>query len=119
MEFYEVQESNIMKKDKFVYLVYCNTDPIVYGVYQSKQDAVRYAVMLVRHRRDRAKEKGHEFGYYHFMPLLKSYQIKWMNDPDRPYYRDLLVFTTCLKIKDNSPYTDDYCKVQVVRKILN
>ena len=47
MELYEVQESNIMKKDKFVYLVYCNTDPIVYGVYQSKQDAVRYAVMLV------------------------------------------------------------------------
>ena len=108
------------KKDKFVYLVYCNVDPIVYGVYSKKQDAVRYAISLIRYRKQRAKEKGHEFGYYHFLPLMQPSQIKWANDSDSPYYHDLLVLSACLMIKDNAKtFSDDGCNVKVVRKVLN
>jgi hypothetical protein len=108
------------KKDKFAYLVYCNKDPIVYGVYSKKQDAVRYAISLIRYRKQRATERGHEFGYYHFLPLLQPSQIKWGNDSDSPYYHDLLVLSACLKIKDGAKdYSDDGCYVKVVRKVLN
>jgi hypothetical protein len=107
------------KKDKFVYLVYCNPEPIVYGVYSKKQDAVRYAIDLIRYRKQRAKEKGHEFGYYHFLPLMQSQQIKWSANKDSFYYYDIEVFTACLKIKDGSDYSDDGCYIKVIRKILN
>lgn len=110
-------------KDKFVYLVYCNTEPIVYGVYESKQDAVRYAVSLIRYRKNKAKQQGKEFGYYHFRPFVCSTQIKWMKDPNCPYYHDVMVFTTCLRIpedkKVNYGFSDEGCMIQVVRKILN
>jgi hypothetical protein len=110
----------VMKKNKFVYLVYCNTEPIVYGVYSKKQSAVRYAIDLIRHRKQRAKEKGHQFGYYHFLPLMQPSQIRWGNDSDSPYYHDLLVLSACLMIKDGAKdYSDDGCYVKVVRKVLN
>ena len=108
------------KKDKFAYLVYCNVDPIVYSVYSNKQDAVRYAIDLIRYRKQRAKEKGHEFGYYHFLPLMQPSQIRWANDADSPCYHDLLVLSACLMIKDGAKdYSDDGCNVKVVRKVLN
>ncbi len=108
------------KKDKFVYLVYCNTDPIVYGVYSNKQSAVRYAIHLIRYRKKRAKERGHEFGYYHFHPLMQPVQLKWANDSNSPYYHDLTMFSACLKIKDGAKdYSDDGCNIKVQRKILN
>ena len=109
------------KKDEFVYLVYCNKEPVVYGVYKSKHDAVRYAVTLIRYRKDLAKQRNQTFGYYHFLPLLQPSQIKWMNDPNSPYYRDLLIFTACImgeKQKDES-WSDDGCYVRVIRRILS
>lgn len=108
------------KKDKFVYLVYCNKEPIVYGCYSSKQDAVRYAVDLIRYRKDKAKERGKDFGYYHFLPLLQPSQIRWMNDPESPYYYNVLVFSACLSIPEdkNVDWGDDGCKIQVIRKVL-
>ena len=107
------------KKDKFVYLVHCNPEPIVYGVYEKKQDAVRYAISLIRYRRDRAKQHNHPFGYYHFHPLPQRSTLKWMKDPSAPSYYDLDVFTACLKIDDKSEFTDNGCKIKVVRKVLN
>lgn len=107
------------KKDKFVYLVYCNPEPIVYGVYEKKQDAIRYAIDLIRYRRDWAKERNQAFGYYHFLPLPHRSALKWMKDPTAPCYRDVDIFTACLKIDDKSEFTDDACKIQVTRKILN
>lgn len=109
------------KKDEFVYLVYCNKEPIVYNCYKSKHDAVRHAITLIRYRRDLAKQRNQTFGYYHFLPLLQPSQIRWMHDPDSPYYHDLLVFTACLmgeKKKDES-WSDDGCHVRVVRRVLN
>ena len=109
------------KKDQFVYLVYCNKDPIVYGVYKSKQKAVRYAVSLIRYRKSKALERGKTFGYYHFLPLLKSCQIRWMHDPESLYYYDILVFSTCLSIPEdkNVEFGDDGCTIKVVRKVIN
>lgn len=107
------------KKDKFVYLVYCNPEPIVYGVYEKKQDAVRYAIDLIRYRRDRAKQRDHSFGYYHFLPLPQRSALKWMKDPTAPCYHDIDIFTACLKIDDESEFTDNACKIKVTRKILN
>lgn len=107
------------KKDKFVYLVYCNPEPIIYGVYEKKQDAVRYAISLIRYRRDRAKQRNHPFGYYHFHPLPQRVALWWMKNPVSPCYHDIEVFTACLKIDDKSEFTDNGCKIKVVRKILN
>lgn len=109
------------KKDEFVYLVYCNNEPIVYSCYKSKHDAVRYAITLIRYRRDLAKQRNQPFGYYHFLPLMQSSQIRWMHDPDSPYYHDLVVFTACLmgEKKEDEAWTDDGCHVRVVRRVLN
>ena len=107
------------KKDKFVYLVYCNVDPIVYGVYEKKQDAVRYAIDLIRYRRDQAKRHDRAFGYYHFLPYPQRSALLWMKSPSSPSYYDTDVFTACLKIDDKSEFTDDGCRIRVTRKILN
>ena len=107
------------KKDKFVYIVYSNPEPIVYGVYEKKQDAVRYAIDLIRYRRDQAKRHDRAFGYYHFHPLPQRSALLWMKDSSAPCYHDIDVFTACLKIDDNSQFTDDACKIKVTRKILN
>lgn len=108
------------KKDQFVYMVYCNPEPIVYSLYKKKQDAVRHAIDLIRYRKDRAKQNGHEFGYYHFEPLPQPSTLKWMKNVDCPYYYDLTLFTACLKIKDgHETYSDDACHVRVCRRVLN
>lgn len=108
------------KKDEFVYLVYCNQDPIVYGVYKLKQDAVRYAVYLIRHRKERALDQGKTFGYYHFYPLAKRSQLKWMKDPKSPYYDKMHIFSACLNIPEekDDDWGDDGCHVRVVRNVL-
>ena len=109
------------KKDEFVYLVYCNQDPIVYGVYKSKQDAVRYAIKLIRYRKDHALDRGKTFDYYHFYPLVKHSQLNWMKDPKNPYYYDMHIFSACLNIPEdkNEDWGDDGCHVRVVRKVLS
>jgi hypothetical protein len=109
------------KKDTFVYLVYCNKEPLVYGVYKSKHDAVRYAVDLVRYRKKKANERGKTFGYYHFLPFMQPSQLRWMKDPESPYYHDLLVFSACLSVPEdkNVDWGDDGCHVRVIRRVLN
>jgi hypothetical protein len=109
------------KKDEFVYLVYCNKEPIVYGLYKSKHDAVRYAVTLIRYRKEKAKEQGKEFGYYHFHPLPQPSQLRWMKDSTGPYYHDITIFTACLSIREDKDveWGDDGCHVRVIRRVLN
>jgi hypothetical protein len=110
------------KKDEFVYLVYCNPkNPLVYGIYKSKHDAVRYACDLIRYRKERAKSKGQPFGYYHFQPLPQQAQLNWMKDPAGPCYHDVTLFTACISLPDEKDETwgDDACRVQVVRRILS
>jgi len=110
------------KKDEFVYLVYCNSkEPLVYGVYKSKHDAVRYACDLIRYRKERARSKGQQFGYYHFHPLQQQNELTRMKNPDSPDYRDMTIFTCCISLPDqkNETWGDDACHVRVVRRILN
>jgi hypothetical protein len=109
------------KKDEFVYLVYCNKEPVVYGVCKSKHDAVRYACSLIRYRKNKAKERSKEFGYYHFHPLPQQSQLRWMKDPLSPYYYDLTLFTVCLCIPEdkNVEWGDDECFIRVVRRVLS
>ena len=54
-------------KNKFVYLVMCNVNPIVYGAYSNKKSALEYAQYLIEYRRDRAKERNWDFGFYHYV----------------------------------------------------
>jgi len=109
------------KKNKFVYLVYCNKDPIVYGVYGSKQNAVRYALDLIRYRRDKALREKKTFGYYHFSPLPQLSIIQWMKDNNSPYYYDPTIFSACLNIPEdkNADFGDDGCTIKVVRRTIN
>lgn len=108
------------KKDKFVYLVYCNPgEPILYSIYEKKHDAVRHAISLIRYRKNLAKTNGHKFGYYHFHPLPQLTTLKWMKNADCPYYYDLTLFTACLEIGDKrEKYSDDACHVRVCRRVL-
>jgi hypothetical protein len=106
----------------FCYAVFCNPHPsLLYGIYKSKQEAVRYALNLIRWRRKGAAERGYEFGYYHFNPFVYR-TIE--QEKKSEFYRDNLwrescVFSACLKIKDNedkkSPFSDDGCNVRVLR----
>lgn len=109
------------KKDEYVYLVYCNKEPIVYGVYKSKYDAVRYACELIRYRKGKAKAHGKNFGYYHFLPLPQSSQLRWMKEKDGPYYYDITLFSACLSIPEDKDkeWGDDSCHVRVIRRVLS
>ena len=109
------------KKDSFVYLVYCNPDPqLVYGVYKSKHDAVRYALSLIRYRRERATSKNKKFGYYHFHPLPQENQLLRMKNKDSHCYYDSCIFTVCISVPEdkNKEWGDDSCHIRVVRRVL-
>jgi hypothetical protein len=116
-----MKTKNKKKGDEFVYLVYCNPDPqLVYGVYKSKHDAIRYAISLIRYRKERAISKGQTFGYHHFRPLMQPMQLRWMKDKDNPSYYDMCVFTACLSIPEqkNNEWGDNACHIRVVRRVL-
>ncbi len=99
-----------MEKNKFVYLIYCNVEPIVYGVYKHKKKALNYAKTLIDYRKTRAEEKNHEFGQYHY--LEEDKKIK-ENEFD---IKEKTILSTCLKIKDNyKDYSEDGCLIKVVR----
>lgn len=108
------------KKDEFVYLVWCNPYPsIVYAVFSSKQEAVKYALSLIRYRKEQCKKNGHDFGYYRFSPFPTKHQISYANDSTSPYYREVDYFRACLKIGDKrTEYSDDACEIKVERRIL-
>ena len=97
-------------KNKYVYLVYCNPEhPLVYEVYSAKKDAVKYAKWLVQSREDRAKEMGHEFGFYHQFENDTHKE----NDFDK---REKTIYSACLRINDDKPFSDNACLIKVVRR---
>ncbi len=98
------------KKYNFVYLVYCNTEPIVYGTYKHKKKALDYAKMLIDYRKIRAEEKNHEFGHYHYFEEDKKIKESEFD------IKEKTILSTCLKIKDNwKDFSEDGCWVKVVR----
>jgi hypothetical protein len=109
-----------MKQNKlpktFCYLVYCNPDPaMVYATFKSKQQAVRYAIELIRWRRHTATANSLEFGYYHFHPYVGKCNtiehVKASKNSDNLWMTET-VFTACLKCRGGY---DDACNVQVKR----
>ena len=108
------------KKEKFVYLVWCNPNPsLLYAIYSSKKDAVKYAISLIRYRKEVCEKHGYNFGYYSFTPLPTEAQLSWANDPNCAYYGDVSYFHVCLKIGDKrTEYSDDGCVIKVERRIL-
>lgn len=104
-------------KRRFVYLVYCNKVPIVYGVYGSKKKALGYADKLIKWRRENASKNNQIFSYYHHN--TENTKIK-ETDFD---FREKTILSCCLKIqnKDGSPlpeFNDDACVISVVRRPL-
>lgn len=118
-----------MKKEKsklpkkFCYAVFCNREPILYAIYSSKSDAVRYAVSLIRYRFEKAENQQLEFSILptSFFPYVSKHRtIK--NLKEKPELLDELwakadVFTATLQIKDglSQGLTDDFCHVYVSR----
>lgn len=96
-------------KNRYVYLVYCNRNPIVYGVYGTKIKALAYAQSLIKYRENRAKERGYDFGFYH--------QVTEDNRKENEFdKREKLIFSACLKIEDGlTEYTDNGCIIKVIR----
>ncbi len=98
-------------KVRYSYLVYCNPqNPLVYAVYSNCKSAINYAYSLIEYREKRAKQKNHEFGYYH---IENNSKIK-DNEFDK---REKTIFSACLRIKDNvkKEISEDGCLVKVVR----
>ena len=76
-----------------------------------KKSALKYADQLIKWRFDDAKRRGFEYGYYHLVT-----EDKRECELEK---REKLIFSACLKIKDNrQSYTDDACLVIVIRKQL-
>ena len=98
------------KKNNFVYLVYCNVNPIVYGVYKNKKKALDYAISLIKYREDCANRNGHEFGHYHLIGEDKKRKESEFDKMEK------LIFSTCLKIKDGfKDFSQDACWIKVIR----
>jgi hypothetical protein len=106
---------------KYCYAVFCNVEPtLLYAVYESKQEAVRYALSLIRFRRERALKNECEFDFYQFNPFIyKGVTIDHIlaSDWKDRLWMDQCVFTACLKVKDGlaEGLSDDGCHVRVVR----
>jgi hypothetical protein len=113
------------KKPQYVFLVYCNQEPLVYGVYKSKQKAVRYAISLIRYRKERIENAGNLFGFYHFCPFAHISTLSRMKDKDsHEYWHDATVFTACVSekdkdgksLKDLNKWSNDGCFIRVDRR---
>ncbi len=109
-------DKNNNKNKRFCYVVMCNPEPIVYGVYSNKKSALEYTQYLIKYRQDRAKERNWEFGFYHKIESEEFEKSKSPFDEE-----EKTIFSACLKIKGNikeKECTDDGCFVQVKRLIL-
>lgn len=95
-------------KRRYVYIVFCNVNPIIYGVYLNKQKALKYAQSLITYRRERARERGYPFDFYHYCLENKGKE----NEFDK---KEKTIFSTCLKIKDNLEFSEDRCIIKVIR----
>lgn len=105
-------------KTNWVYLVYCNPNkPLVYGIYENKKKAVKYALSLIEYRRELARKNNWIFDFYHCEDL--SFEKEKKISIDHPDWREKTIFTACLNVKDKdgkSPIFDDTCYVQVIRR---
>ncbi len=107
---------NPRRKTRYCYLVYCNRNPIVYSVYNSKTAAIKYAEYLLKYRQEKNAENGYivELGHY-FYNLNKDTEFDKMEKD---------VFSTYIIVKDKNgkrldkEYSDDGCWIKVVRKPL-
>lgn len=96
-------------KRRYIYVVLCNVNPIIYGVYASKKRALDYANYLIKYREDMAKERGWGFGFYHYVIESKTKE----NEFDQ---REKTVLSVSLKIKDNlTEFSQDGTFVKVTR----
>lgn len=91
-----------MNKPKWVYLVYCNREPIVYSVYLSMRNAMKHAKMLIEYR------QPIEF-YYHY-DFSKTKDIPELHD------REKLIYSACIKAAVNPDYNG--CIIKVERRKL-
>jgi hypothetical protein len=122
---------NKKQKIEYVYLVYCNRNPLVYAIYKSQVKAIKYAKSLIEYRKTHAEEKGWKFGFYHyfdltnpennipkFTPTFEHPKPLTIKDYNSEYdIRELTIFSTCLSIKEDAgEYGDDRCLIQVVRR---
>ena len=88
------------KKDKWVYIVSCNKEPIIYGVYFNCREAVKYAESLVLYRRPE--------GFYHYENLERT----WRKQARQTEFKDAMVFSACLRNPERTS-ADDGCLVTV------
>lgn len=105
---------------EYAYLVFCNPEPIFYGAFKKKQDAVRYALSLIRYRRSCAQENGYKFGFIHFDPYISEYTLKQMHTEDAWENKEALVFSACLRVEDNlaDHLSNNACKIKVSRVLV-
>lgn len=104
------------RKTRYCYLVYCNRNPIVYSVYNSKTAAIKYAEYLLKYRQEKNAENGYivELGHY-------FYNINKDNEFDK---MEKDIFSTYIIVKDKNgnrldkEYSDDGCWIKVIRKPL-
>jgi hypothetical protein len=92
----------------WVYIVECNKDPIIYGVYTSIRAAIKYAEYLVFYRKPS--------GFYHYEPYNKT--IDWKAKADKMQDREHTLMSACLKIHNNNQHRvdEDGCIVRVVAR---
>lgn len=107
-------EKILERNMKYIYLVLCNPQPVVYSVFSNKKSALNYANILIEYRKDLAIKRNYEFGFYH-----KIYEDKRKENYFDKYEKT--IFSACLKIKDlklpdNSSQDGTY--VKVIRKPL-
>lgn len=118
---------NMKTRPNYVFLVYCNSDPLLYAIYGKRQPALDYADCLIEWRFEEAKRRGFEYGFYHKIGLWESEHYrdeksgKWKKLKESEFdEREKMIFSACLIIKDNlkgdSQYSEDKCMVQVVRR---
>lgn len=102
---------------KYVYLVYCNVNPIVYCVYGSYKKAIKHFYGLIDYRKQLAQDQeGKNLEYYHF----HIYPNKSLTDKNgKLQHIDLTLASACIKYDKNSKLELDGCHIYVVKKPLN
>ena len=113
------------KKPQFVFLVYCNVEPIIYAVYSTEKRAIDYAKSLIEYRKEQAEKRGYKFSFYHYMePYDFDY---YRNDKGqlKKYIRvgldsiGQMRFSACLNIKeDKANFSNHGCFIQVEKRLV-
>ncbi len=95
----------------YIFLVYCNKDPIVYGVYRDYRKAVKYANDLIVYRRP--------LGFYHFYNTSRKEVLDILRSEDNLLIESRsLFYSACIKdVKAGLRY--DKCYVQIECKKLS